>query len=113
MNNYELEKQRLERIQKSKFDMYAHKRDIVKSQQSQLQKEVARKECFAQEQLKEKELRRESIRQMALKGKQTVDNYKRAKQGSTKAELAAKTEEEKKLIYKLEREAQQLEGLEE
>ena len=30
LNNYELEKQRLERIQKSKFDMYNKKREIVK-----------------------------------------------------------------------------------
>ena len=34
LNNYELEKQRLERIQKSKFDMYSKKREIVKQTQS-------------------------------------------------------------------------------
>ena len=50
---------------------------------------------------------------MAMKSKQVVENYKERKQNSTKAELAAKTEAEKKLIYKLEKEAQQLESLEE
>ncbi len=50
---------------------------------------------------------------MALRSKQNVDKVKQGKAEMTKAELKAKTEEEKRLIYKYEKEAQQLEAMEE
>ena len=65
------------------------------------------------EELKVKAQQRESIRQMALRSKQNVDKVKQGKAEMTKAELKAKTEEEKRLIYKYEKEAQQLEAMEE
>jgi hypothetical protein len=66
-----------------------------------------------EEQVKERALKRESIRQMALRGKQQIDVYKQSKAQLTRQELKQKTEEEKRLIYKFEKEAQQLEQLEE
>jgi len=65
------------------------------------------------EELKAKSQQRESIRQMALRSKQNVDKVKQSKAEMTKVELKAKTEEEKRLIYKYEKEAQQLEAMEE
>lgn len=50
---------------------------------------------------------------MILKSKQSVENYRNNKIGSSKAEIQAKTEHEKQLIYKFEREAQELERMEE
>ena len=50
---------------------------------------------------------------MALRGKQQIDVYKQSKAQLTRQELKSKTEEEKRLIYKFEKEAQQLEQLEE
>ena len=72
-----------------------------------------RKEMTVEESLKEKAMKRESIRQMAMRGKQNIDVYKQSKAQLTRQELKAKTDEEKKLIYKFEKEAQQLEQLEE
>ena len=60
-----------------------------------------------------KEQQRENIKQMILKSKQSVENYRNNKIGSSKAEIQAKTEHEKQLIYKFEREAQELERMEE
>ena len=48
-----------------------------------------------------------------MRGKQQVDVYKQSKVQLTRQELKIKTDEEKKLIYKFEKEAQQLEQLEE
>lgn len=103
----------MELIQKKKFDMYSQKREQAKQTQGQLQKDIQRKEWQQMEQLREKELKRESIRQMAAKGKEQAANFRQTKVALTKQEMAVKTEEEKRLIYKLEREAQQLESLEE
>ena len=50
---------------------------------------------------------------MRDRGRQNIDVYKQNKAQMTRQELKAKTEEEKRLIYKFEKEAQQLEQLEE
>lgn len=50
---------------------------------------------------------------MVHRSKQNVDKLKTSKIEQTKAELKAKTDEEKRLIYKYEKEAQQLETMEE
>ena len=42
---------------------------------------------------------------MAMRGRQNVDNYKHSKAQMTKAELKSKTDEEKRLISKFEKEA--------
>ena len=42
-----------------------------------------------------------------------MEKYKHSKVGQSKAELKAKTEQEKRLIYKFEKEAQELEEAEE
>ncbi len=72
-----------------------------------------RKEISIEELMKEKALKRESIRQMAQRGKMQVDVYKQSKAQMTRQELKQKTDEEKRLIYEFEREAQKLEALEE
>ena len=64
------------------------------------------------EELKVKSQQRETIRQLAHRSKQNVDKVKQSKSEMTKAEIKAKTEEEKRLIYKYEKEAQQLEAME-
>lgn len=86
--------------------MYTQKREVVKKMNTDLQKDVLRKELTLEEQLREKAVKRESIRQMAMRGRQNVDVYKQSKAQMTKAELKAKTDEEKRLIYKFEKEAQ-------
>lgn len=93
--------------------MYTQKRGVVKQMSDQLESEIQRKESALQQQLKEKELKRESIRQMALRGKHNVESFKQSKVELTRQELKQKTEEEKKMIYRFEKEAQQLEALEE
>lgn len=93
--------------------MYNQKREQVKRINNDLNHEIARKEVALEEQSKERALKRESIRQMALRGKQQIDVYKQSKAQLTRQELKSKTEEEKRLIYKFEKEAQQLEQLEE
>ncbi len=70
-----------------------------------LEQEVRRREIALEQERQEKALKRESIRQMAMRGRQTVDGCKIQKIEMTKAELKAKTEEEKRLIYKFEKEA--------
>jgi hypothetical protein len=60
-----------------------------------------------------KDNQRESIKQMVMKSKMSVERYKVHKNESKKNELKAKTEQEKQLIYKFEREAQELERQEE
>ncbi len=52
-----------------------------------------------------KEQQRDTIKQMIHKSKQSVENYRNSKIGSSKAEIKSKTEHEKQLIYKFEREA--------
>lgn len=93
--------------------MYSQKREVVKKINQDLEKDILRKEMTVEESLKEKAMKRESIRQMAMRGKQNIDVYKQSKAQLTRQELKAKTDEEKKLIYKFEKEAQQLEQLEE
>jgi hypothetical protein len=46
---------------------------------------------------------------MAAKSKETVSDYKQGKVNTTKYEIKAKTEAEKRMIYKYERDAQMLE----
>ena len=48
---------------------------------------------------------RETIREMAARSRDNVQNFKHNKQMLTKCEVKAKTEAEKRLIYKYEREA--------
>lgn len=93
--------------------MYSQKREVVKKINHDLEKDILRKELTIEESLKEKALKRESIRQMAMRGKQNIEGYKQSKAQLTRQELKAKTDEEKKMIYKFEKEAQQLEHLEE
>jgi hypothetical protein len=93
--------------------MYNQKREQVQKINADLNHEVDRKKMALEEQVKERALKRESIRQMALRGKQQIDVYKQSKAQLTRQELKQKTEEEKRLIYKFEKEAQQLEQLEE
>jgi hypothetical protein len=52
---------------------------------------------------------RETIREMAAKSRDNVETFKHNKQMITKYEVKAKTEAEKRMIYKYEREAQILE----
>ena len=93
--------------------MYNQKREQVQKINADLNHEVDRKKIALEEQSKERALKRESIRQMAERGKKQIDYYKQSKAQLTRQELKSKTEEEKRLIYKFEKEAQQLEQLEE
>ena len=52
-----------------------------------------------------KVLQRETIKQLAIRSKNSVENIKLSKIEMTKAEFKSKTEQEKHLIYKLERQA--------
>jgi hypothetical protein len=60
-----------------------------------------------------KEQKRESIRQMIMKSKMSVEKYRNNRVDQSKQELKQKTETEKQLIYKFEKEAQELEQMEE
>jgi len=50
---------------------------------------------------------------MITKSKQSVDKYRHSKAEQSRQETKAKTEYEKKLIYRFEKEAQDLERMEE
>ena len=52
-----------------------------------------------------KEQKRESVRQMIMKSKMSVETYKNNRVDHSKQELKQKTETEKQLIYKFEKEA--------
>ena len=56
-----------------------------------------------------KAMKRETIRQMIQKSKSSVHEYANSKQNQARAEGREKISYEKQLIYKYEREAQQLE----
>lgn len=60
-----------------------------------------------------KEAKRESIRQMAAKGRAKVQQFGQNKIGISKDVQKERTEQEKRLIYKYEKEAQNLEATEE
>ena len=68
---------------------------------------------FEEQDRMNKEAKRESIRQMAAKGRQKVQEYGMNKIGISKADQKRRTEQEKALIYKYEKEAQNLEATEE
>ena len=58
-------------------------------------------------------MKRESIKQMVAKSKASVAEFQNARVENARAEGREKINHEKQLIYKYEREAQQLEQLEE
>lgn len=100
-------------VQEAKYNMYMNKRKGVQSVREQLREDLSRKEQFNQHDAHVKENQRESIRMMITKSKQSVDKYRHSKAEQSRQETKAKTEYEKKLIYRFEKEAQDLERMEE
>ena len=72
-----------------------------------------RKEQFSRAEDEAKAVRRENIKNMINKSKNSVDSYRQSKINQSKSETQAKIDYEKRLIYKYEKEAQELEGAEE
>ena len=72
-----------------------------------------RKQEFDMQDLDNKGMKRESIRQMVANSKTQVQNFREQKLEKARQEGLAKVKSEKSLIYKFEREAQQLEVTEE
>lgn len=111
--NFEEEKARRRNIQEAKLNMYMSKRQGVQSVREQLRQDAMRKETNLIKEQMHNQNQRETVKQMVLKAKQSVAQYRVNKSESNRAELKAKTEHEKQLIYKFEREAQELERMEE
>lgn len=93
--------------------MYIKKRQGVQSVRDKLNEDLDRKRMFEEQDRINKEAKRESIRQMAAKGRAKVQQFGQNKIGISKADQKERTEQEKRLIYKYEKEAQNLEATEE
>lgn len=93
--------------------MYVKKRQGVQSVRDKLNEDLDRKRMFEEQDRINKEAKRESIRQMAAKGRAKVQQFGQNKIGISKADQKERTEQEKRLIYKYEKEAQNLEATEE
>lgn len=110
---YEAERKRKRQVEEAKFNMYMQKKRVVQTVQEQNRQDFRRKENYIKDDQIAKIQQRETIREMATKAKENVTQFRQKKVMTTKYELKAKTETEKRLIYKYEREAQLLEEQEE
>ena len=110
---YEEQKHRREQVQNAKYNMYLSKRTGAQAVKHQLKEDLQRKQQFDQHDADMKTMKRESIRQMIQKSKNSVADYQNQRLVQAKAEGRDKINYEKQLIYKYEREAQQLEAQEE
>ena len=93
--------------------MYMTKKQGVQAVREQLREDALRKEQFNRQEEEQKAQRREGIKSMIAKSKHSVENYRQAKIEQSKSETQAKIDYEKRLIYKYEKEAQELESAEE
>ena len=92
--------------------MYMDKRRGVQSVRDKLKDDIHRKNEQTQIEDQGKIIQRESIRQIVKKSRMSVEKYRQSKIQMTKDEYKQKTEQEKRLIYKYEKEAQELEAAE-
>ena len=88
------------------------KRRGVQSVRDKLKDDIHRKNEQTQIEDQGKIIQRESIRQIVKKSRMSVEKYRQSKIQMTKDEYKQKTEQEKRLIYKYEKEAQELEAAE-
>ena len=93
--------------------MYMQKKQGVQAVRDQLREDALRKEQFNRAEEQAKADRREGIKSMINKSKHSVESYRQQKIDQSKSENKAKIEYEKRLIYKYEKEAQELEAAEE
>ena len=110
---YQEQKMRRQQVNDAKFNMYMTKKQGVQAVREQLREDALRKEQFNRQEEEQKAQRREGIKSMIAKSKHSVENYRQAKIEQSKSETQAKIDYEKRLIYKYEKEAQELESAEE
>ena len=104
---------RRQQVNDAKYNMYMTKKQGVQAVREQLREDAMRKEQFAKQEEEAKQQRREGIKTMIAKSKYSVETFRQSKISANKAETQAKIDYEKRLIYKYEKEAQDLEASEE
>lgn len=100
-------------MQDARYNMYVAKLQGAQAVKTQMREELLRKQMCDVNDQDNKTIKRESIRQMIAKSKSSVVDYQMNKLANARNEARDKINYEKQLIYKYEREAQQLESLEE
>ena len=104
---------RRQQVNDAKYNMYMTKKQGVQAVREQLREDAMRKEQFAKQEEEAKQQRREGIKTMIAKSKYSVETFRQSKISANKSETQAKIDYEKRLIYKYEKEAQELEANEE
>lgn len=111
--NYMNAQERRNQIKQAKLGMYMGKRAGVQSVRDKLREDLNRKREYEQAELEKKQKKREEIRHMNDKGRYAINQHQQAKIEASKADQRGRIEHEKRLIYKYEKEAQELENEEE
>lgn len=93
--------------------MYMTKRQGAQQTKQQLRNDFDRKNMFEMQDMDAKAAKRENIRNMAAKGRDAVNMHQHNKIMQSKAHQHMRIDQEKRLIYKYEKEAQELEDEEE
>lgn len=112
-NTYQAQMNRKKATQDAKLGMYMTKRSGAQQTKSQLQNDFNRKNHFEIAEMEAKQAKRQSIRDMAAKGRESVNMHQHNKIMQSKAHQQMRIDQEKRLIYKYEKEAQELEEDEE
>ena len=107
------EKQLKAKIEQAKFNMYAAKKRQVQSVHDQKRMDQQRKDQLTRNEADKAAQQRETIRDLAQKSRASVQNYHLNKQMQTKNNVQQKIDQEKNMIYKFEKQAQDLEDEEE
>ena len=110
---FEGQKKRRQQVQDARYNMYVSKVQGAANVKQQLKEDLGRKQQFDMQDADNKTMKRESIRQMIAKSKSSVADFQNQRMANARAEGREKINYEKQLIYKYEREAQQLEMNEE
>ena len=110
---YQEQKMRRQQVNDAKYNMYMQKKQGVQAVRDQLREDGLRKEQFNRTEDQAKADRREGIKSMINNSKNSVESYRQKKIDQSKSENKAKIDYEKRLIYKYEKEAQELESAEE
>lgn len=110
---FQTSKQRKKQVQDARYEMYVNKVGQAQSVKGQLREDQQRKQMFDMQDQEAKQMKRANIKQMIEKSKSAQQDFANNRRMNAMVEGREKINYEKQLIYKYEREAQQLEKEEE
>ena len=110
---FQTSKQRKKQVQDARYEMYVNKVGQAQSVKGQLREDQQRKQMFDMQDQEAKQMKRANIKQMIEKSKSAQQDFANNRRVNAMVEGREKINYEKQLIYKYEREAQQLEQEEE